>query len=124
MRGNRAPAQRTRISRLKHEPNKNRASRARGPAAGRQELIGDVNRRVPGITFARLFLGDGISDRESMRPKVVQPVASDRIFELDRGDSFKPISTVYQKKFSSRSHFPLECGTWERAVLQPKNRGT
>lgn len=33
--GNRAPAQQTRISRLKHRPNKNRASRARGPAADR-----------------------------------------------------------------------------------------
>lgn len=66
--GNRAPAQRTRISRLKHGPNKHRASRARR-ASGRQELIGNVNRRVPGITFARLFLDDGISNRESMRPK-------------------------------------------------------
>lgn len=95
----------------KHEPNKNRTSRTRGPT-GRQELIGDVNIRVPGITFARLFLHGGISDRESMRPEVVQPVASagDRIFKLDRGDSFKPISTVaYRKKFSSRSDSPLEC---------------
>lgn len=39
-----------------------------GPS-GRRELIGDVNRRVSGITFARLFLDDGISNGESMRPK-------------------------------------------------------
>lgn len=36
---------------------------------GQRGLIGDVNERVPGITFAVLFLGGEILDRESMRPK-------------------------------------------------------
>lgn len=54
-----------RLMRLTHGPNKNRAS----SPLRRQKLIGDVNGRVPGITFVKLFLDDRISDRESMRPK-------------------------------------------------------
>ena len=104
---------------------------------GQIVLVVPVGQQPTGInwqreqTRARNHFREAFSRRRDIwswidAAKVVQPVASaaDRIFKLDHGDSFKPISAIaYRKKFSSRSDSPLEYQHFEKSgVTDKKNR--